>query len=134
MLKAVVDTNVLISGLLGSRTNRKIIEAFRNEQFLLVTSPLLIEEFLRVTSRPRLAAYFSSRERQAVAWFLQTQTHLTIPKQRFQACRDPKDNLLLEVAVASKASIIVTGDQDLLVLHPFRRISILPPAQFLRRL
>lgn len=64
MLKAVVDTNVLISGLLGSRTNRRIIEAFRNEQFLLVTSPLLIEEFLRVTSRPRLAVYFSSRERQ----------------------------------------------------------------------
>ena len=134
MLKAVVDTNVLISGLLGSRTNRKIIEAFRNEQFLLVTSPLLIEEFLRVSSGPRLAVYFSSKERQAIAWFLQTQTHLAIPKQRFQACRDPKDNLLLEVAIAAKASILVTGDQDLLVLHPFRRISILAPAQFLHRL
>ncbi len=133
MLKAVVDTNVLISGLLGSRTNRKIIEAFRDQQFLLVTSPLLIEEFLRVSSRPQLAAYFSSRERQAIAWFLQTQTRLVIPKQRFHACRDPKDDFLLDVAVAAKASIIVTGDQDLLVLHPFRRISILTPAQFLRR-
>lgn len=134
MLKAVVDTNVLISGLLGSRTNRKIIEAFRNEQFLLVAFPLLIEEFLRVTSRPRLVVYFSSRERQAIAWFLQTQAHLVIPKRQFHACRDPKDDLLLDIAVAAKASIIVTGDQDLLVLHPFRRISILAPAQFLRRL
>ena len=134
MLKAVVDTNVLISGLLGSRTNRRVIEAFRDKQFLLVTSPVLIEEFLRVSSRPHLSAYFSSRERQAIAWFLQTQTRLAIPKQRFRACRDPKDNLLLDIAVAARASIIVTGDQDLLVLHPFRRVSILTPAQFLRRL
>ena len=134
MLKAVVDTNVLISGLLGSRTNRRIIEAFRDEEFLLVTSPLLIEEFLRVSSRPRLSVYFSARERQAIAWFLQTQTHLATPKRRFHICRDPKDNLLLEVAVAARASILVTGDQDLLVLHPFRRISILTPAQFLQGL
>lgn len=134
MLKAVVDTNVLISGLLGSRTNRKIIEAFRDQRFLLVTAPLLIEEFLRVTSRPKLAAYFSSKERQAIAWFLQTQTRLVIPKQKFHACRDPKDNLLLDVAASAKGTILVTGDQDLLVLHPFRRISILTPAQFLRRL
>lgn len=134
MIRAVVDTNVLISGLLGSRTNWRVIEAFRNEQFLLVTSPLLIEEFLRVSSRPRLAIYFSAKERQAIAWFLQTQTHVVSPRQHFHACRDPKDDLLLDVAVAAKASVLVTGDQDLLILHPFRRISILSPTQFLKRL
>lgn len=134
MIRAVVDTNVLVSGLLGSKTNRRVIRAFRNRQFLLVTSPLLVEEFLRVSSRPRLAIYFSAKERQAIAWFLQTQTHVVIPRQHFHACRDPKDDFLLDVAVAAKSSVLVTGDQDLLILHPFRRISILPPTQFLKRL
>ncbi len=134
MTSAVVDTNVLISGLLGSTTNRRIVKAFRNKRFLLVTSPFLIEEFLRVSSRPRLALYFSARERQAIAWFLQTQTRLVIPKRRLHACRDPKDNVLLEAAVAGGANVLVTGDKDLLVLHPFRRISILTPAQFIARL
>ncbi|WP_459868116.1 putative toxin-antitoxin system toxin component, PIN family [Endothiovibrio diazotrophicus] len=46
-------------------------------------------------------------------------------------CRDPKDNKFLELAVAGGASALITGDQDLLALHPFRGIPILAPADFL---
>lgn len=134
MLSAVVDTNVLISGLLGGRATRPILEAFRGQKFLLITSPLLIEEFLRVASRPLLEPYISARERQAIAWYLQTQARLVIPRSRITACRDPKDNIFLEAAVAGRVDAVVTRDQDLLVLHPFRRIPILTPSQFLRQI
>ena len=46
-------------------------------------------------------------------------------------CRDPKDNKFLELAASGKASHIVTGNSDLLVLHPFREIAIVNPQAFL---
>ena len=46
-------------------------------------------------------------------------------------CRDLADNKYLELALAAKAIAIVSGDQDLLALHPWRGIAILPPAEYL---
>ena len=46
-------------------------------------------------------------------------------------CRDPKDNKFLESALSGKGSHIITGDSDLLVLHPFRGIAIVNPNSFL---
>ena len=134
MLSAVVDTNVLVSGLLRGRATRPILEAFRDQKFRLIVSPFLIEEFLRVTSRPFLQPYISTRERQAITWYLQTQACLVIPRSRITTCRDPKDNIFLEAAVTGRADAIVTRDQDLLILHPFRHIAILTPRQFLQQI
>ena len=50
--------------------------------------------------------------------------------RQVRACRDPNDDALLEVAVNGQAHCLVTGDKDLLVLHPYLRIPILTPAQF----
>jgi uncharacterized protein len=50
---------------------------------------------------------------------------------RIQACRDPKDDKFLELAVSGHGTHIVTGDSDLLALNPFRGIAILPPHRFL---
>lgn len=51
--------------------------------------------------------------------------------QTIKECRDPKDDTILEVAINGKATHIITGDQDLLELHPFRGVAILTPTQFL---
>jgi predicted nucleic acid-binding protein len=48
-------------------------------------------------------------------------------------CRDAKDNKVLELALAAKASVIVASDADLLVLHPFRGIAIVTPGDYVRR-
>ena len=53
--------------------------------------------------------------------------------QRIHACRDPKDDKFLDVALTGEAQLIVTGDQDLLALHPFHGIEILTPTAFLQR-
>lgn len=50
-----------------------------------------------------------------------------------RACRDAKDNKYLELALAAQADAIISGDEDLLVLHPWRGIPILRPAEFLRQ-
>jgi len=54
------------------------------------------------------------------------------PSKRFvtetiQACRDPQDDKFLEIATNGRATYVITGDPDLLVLHPFREISIIAP-------
>ncbi len=53
------------------------------------------------------------------------------PKIEITESRDPKDNKFLELAVAGNADCIVTGDNDLLELHPFRNIRIITPKEFL---
>lgn len=53
------------------------------------------------------------------------------PELRISVCRHPKDNKFLELAIAGNADCIVTGDKDLLVLHPFRGIKIISPSDFL---
>lgn len=59
------------------------------------------------------------------------EAELKDPTEKIRICRDPKDNKYLELAVSSDANFIISGDKDLLVLHPFRKISILTPDQFL---
>jgi predicted nucleic acid-binding protein len=50
-----------------------------------------------------------------------------------QICRDPKDDKFPDVAIDGRADLIVTGDTDLLVLHPFEGIGIVTPAAYLAR-
>lgn len=59
---------------------------------------------------------------------------LFAPTRRITACRDSNDNMVLEAAVAGSADVIVSGDEDLLVLHPFEGIDIIGPAAFIRRI
>lgn len=56
---------------------------------------------------------------------------LVTPTLSISACRDPDDNRVLECALSGGASCIVTGDADLLTLHPFQGIRIITPRQFL---
>jgi uncharacterized protein len=51
--------------------------------------------------------------------------------QRVELCRDPRDDKFLELALAGWADFLLTGDADLLTLHPFRGTAILTPAAYL---
>jgi predicted nucleic acid-binding protein len=52
--------------------------------------------------------------------------------ETISTCRDPNDNHILELAVSGKADVIVTGDTDILVLHPFQGIAVLNPQGYLK--
>jgi len=128
MIRAVVDTNVLVSALIGKGPSNKIFKAFRENRFILVISGELLAELVEVLERPIFG--LSVSERNELVGLLGRKAEIVNSTQRIDDCRDPKDNIVLECAVAGDARHIVTGDKDLLCLHPYHGISITKPAEF----
>jgi len=89
------------------------------------------QEILSVLSRPQIAAVTSPSFRDGLPKMLARAELVTI-KKRIIACRDPKDDKFLELAVNGHADLIVSGDADLLALNPFREIPIVTPAAFVQ--
>lgn len=129
--KLVVDTNCWISRLLlpGASAAQAVDHA------LAWGIPLVSEETLaelsNVLSRPKFDRYVSPADRQQFLRLLGGVVRVITITQRIAACRDPDDDRFLDVALNGGAEIILTGDRDLLALHPFHGIRILNPADFL---
>ena len=90
-----------------------------------------LEELSEVLQRRRFERYLTAEEREEFLRALIAEATLVEPDLTLDACRDPKDNKFLELAVSGSARYLVTGDQDLLVLNPFRDVAIVTPHQFL---
>jgi putative PIN family toxin of toxin-antitoxin system len=127
----VLDTNTLVSRLLmpGGTAARAVDHA------LALGVPLVsddtLAELAEVLSRPRFDRYVSLAERQRFVALLGGVARRVAITHRVQACRDPRDDKFLHVALNGEAEAIVTGDSDLLVLDPFHGVRILSPAAFL---
>jgi putative PIN family toxin of toxin-antitoxin system len=131
--RLVIDTNVYVSFFIRSNSGagRAVTKAW--QQATTLVSLETWRELRLVLSRPRFARYvrpgllnpFLSQ-----VWKVAEQIPIL---SSIRACRDPKDDKFLEVAVHGRADAIVTGDKDLLALHPFRGIAILTPAEYLQR-
>lgn len=129
-LRVVCDTNTLISYLLlpNSVSSSAVRKAF--ERGVLLVSESTLNELADVLARPKFDRYISVEDRQAFFRLFSRMYERVNIVYPVNACRDPKDNQFLEVAVNGGASIIISGDAYLLVLHPFQGISILTAAQF----
>lgn len=130
-MRAVFDTNVLVSALLFEHSTpaQAFFSAMTQGEFLISSS--LVDEISRVVYRPKFDRYITDSQREDfLISLVQTGTLIEVT-ETINACRDPKDNMILELAVSGKAEVIVTGDSDLLVLHPFREIAIFNPQTFL---
>ena len=101
------------------------------ENGILVHSQETFSEFVEVFTRPKFDKYISLEDRLNAISRVELISQLVIVSEPVIACRDPKDDKFLALALAIKADCIVTGDQDLLVLHPFKKIPILTPGDFL---
>ncbi len=128
----VFDTNTLISSaLIKNSTNSQAID----KAILLGTiafSQSTFEEFTEVLFRKKFDKYFSGDdERWILVDRLEANSKLFTPDLIIKDCRDPKDNKFLELAISASAACIITGDKDLLVLHPFKRIPILNAVDFI---
>ena len=130
-LRCVFDTNTVVSAALfeGSVPEQAIFVALRIATVLM--SRELVNELNDVLSRPRFDRYANRERREEFLQDLVRQGELVAITERIQACRDPDDDKILELAVNGRADYIVTGDDDLLVMNPFRRIAIVTPAEFL---
>jgi len=121
----------LVSALLfaHSKPGRAFRHALQGGRLLLSAST--IEELAEVLQRPKFEHYVTVAEREEFLAALVERAILVETTEEVRACRDAKDDKFLEVAVSGGASFIITGDDDLLVLHPFRNIAIVTPTEFL---
>jgi uncharacterized protein len=131
--RVVVDTNALISRLLlpGSDPGQVVREAVAEAQ--LLASDDTIIELADVLAREKFDPYTTVEERQEFLRLFDRIAERVPIVHIVRACRDPKDDKFLELAVNGEAQLIITGDADLLALHPFRGIHILTPASYLIR-
>jgi uncharacterized protein len=130
-LRVVLNTNALVSRLLmpNSIPARAVRLAVAEDRILASDATLM--ELAEVLSRPKFDPYVTIEERQAFLRLLGRIVERVSVVHVVRACRDPRDDKFLELAVNGAAGMIITGDSDLLALHPFRNITIISPAAFL---
>lgn len=128
-IKIVVDTNLMVSFLIGKRM-QKLKDKLTDLSIKLILTDQLINELKLVTSRPKFRKYFA---RQDVNEFIDlisiiglTYQIQDIPK----VCRDPKDNFLLSLCHIGNAAYLVTGDNDLLDLVEYKGTKIIKATEF----
>lgn len=130
-MRLVFDTNVLISALLlPVSVPRRALDRALGSGRVLLSLPVL-GELNGVLARKRFRTYVDDEDVRRFLGALVRETDWVEVTTKITDCRDPKDNKFLELAVDGGASHVVTGDRDLLILHPFHGIAILSPAAFL---
>lgn len=132
MIKNIIlDTNTILSATLTPKSisYQAIKKAYLH--FQIVLSIHIWEELQDVFSRKKFDKYLPEESRLLFLTSLKQNAIFIEPTETITDCRDPKDNKFLELAVASDAQFIVTGDEDLLVLNPYRGTTILKSGDFL---
>ncbi|MFM5980547.1 MAG: putative toxin-antitoxin system toxin component, PIN family [Sphaerospermopsis kisseleviana] len=129
--KYVLDTNIIVSALLFKKSQpRQALDKARYQGNILM-SEAIWQEIIEVLSRPKFEKYVTVIEREFfVHWLAESLNFIEI-RDTIVACRDAKDDKFLELAVNGNAELIVSGDEDLLILNPFQEIAIVTVRQFL---
>jgi len=130
-VRAVIDTNVAVSAVLLSRSISRQAFDFVVSHAQLLMSEETLSELDEVFCRPKFNRYVSEKLRLEFFAALVREAEFIHVTEVITGCRDKKDNKFLELAISGKASYIITGDNDLLVLNPFRGVMISSPADFL---
>jgi putative PIN family toxin of toxin-antitoxin system len=127
----IFDASTVVGAALkaDSVPERALLRAEETDVFAL--SAAVDSEIAAVLDRPKFAAVLSPDRRGRILDILRGEAIWFDPVLRIVECRDPKDDKYLELALAAGADIIVSSDNDLLVLHPWRGVRILRPANYL---
>lgn len=131
-MKVVLDTNVLVSGILFSGAPSEILKAWRGGDIEFVLSSEIIYEYLRVSKI--LAGRSPDVQISPILSLIITESEIveSLPLPH-QVCEDPDDDKFLACAVASGSRVIVSGDKHLLKLSGYRGIVVLTPRAFIER-
>ncbi|PJB32172.1 MAG: putative toxin-antitoxin system toxin component, PIN family [Deltaproteobacteria bacterium CG_4_9_14_3_um_filter_65_9] len=124
MAKIVIDANVLISAAYGGVPLDAVSRAFSTGEVFL--SPSVIEE-IDATIRRLSSKIGEEKTGYLLTLWKRFQSHCTIllPREKAAICRDPKDDAYLHLCIAARADFLVTGDKDLLAVHP-GSVAVLP--------
>lgn len=131
-MRVVLDTNVFISAILGGRLG-VIVDEWKAGKFTLIITDAIAREYLDVINRPK----FKIPQNEIMAatdYLLQTAEFVTPQEQIHVIVADLTDNKFLEAAVAGKVNFIVSGDNHLLELKSFKKITVITAREFITRL
>lgn len=131
-MRFVFDTSVLVSALLLPHSKpRQALDLALERGKVLVGFAVLAEVF-EVLNRKRFRRYIDEEDVRSFLAALTRESEYVEVDEHITACRDPKDDKFLELAMSGHANYIISGDSDLLALNPFRGILITPPHTFLK--
>jgi len=131
--RVVADTNVLVSQLILPRSVPA--QAMRKAELegRLLLSEATMYELADVLARPKFDPYVTRENRKSFIQRLGQIAQFVPIIQLVRECRDPRDDKFLEVALNGSADVIITGDEDLLKMHPRRGVAVMSPSGYLTR-
>ena len=134
-LRAVLDTNVIVSGVITPNgPPGQIITALREERFILIGSVAIASEVLDVLQRPKIQRKYPVADKlpEILALILGRQATIVAGEVLVASLSDPDDEAILATAVEGSADYLVTGDKtDLLILEEYQGTQVVTPVQFL---
>lgn len=133
MIRAVLDTNVLVSGIIAPRgAPRRVLEAWLAGRFTLVTSEAVIGEVARVLRYPRIRDRYHLTEGDVVAVVdaLLSDADVVAGLYEVRRSADPADDVFLACALEGRAEYVVSGDRHLLEIGSYHGVLIITPRQF----
>ena len=136
-MQAVLDTNVVVSGLIWKTSPRQVLDAARDRRLTLYTSSVLLDELAEVLSRAHLAPIIAANRSSAELLMRQYAmlARVVTPAQINRVvAKDIDDDAVLACALAAQADWIVSGDAHLLNLKHYQGMRIIDAAQALRAL
>jgi len=136
-VRAVIDTNVLLSGLIWRGAPHLLLEQVRAGTLILISSPVLLAELAGIIARPKfhsVLARSNTHPDQMLAEIRSLAETVEPPPLPVPVSRDPDDDAVLALAAAAQPDLIISGDTDLLALGAYADIPIVSPADALRRL
>ncbi|MBO7441596.1 MAG: putative toxin-antitoxin system toxin component, PIN family [Bacteroidales bacterium] len=129
-MRIVIDTNVLISGIIFGGKPSKIIELLFGKKISVFASPEMVDEYKRIYGE--LGERYAKRTHNELNEIINSMNILP-SHSHIEACRDPDDNKFIECAIDNRCIYIVSGDKDLLVLEQYEDIGILTVSEFLEQ-
>ncbi|HLG24754.1 MAG TPA: putative toxin-antitoxin system toxin component, PIN family [Candidatus Nanoarchaeia archaeon] len=132
-MRVTLDTNSLISATFWYGDSFRIVSMAEDKKISLVLSEEIIKEFSSVLSYEEIKKKIQAKnlEIKRTVAKIATMSLIVKPKQKFDDCSDPKDNMVLDCAYEGKVDYMVTNDKHLLKLENFKGIRIVTPAEFL---
>jgi putative PIN family toxin of toxin-antitoxin system len=131
-MRIVLDTNVLVSALVGEGKPAKLIQKILEGRVDLLTSKPLLDEFTDVMARPKFLKYVGEQELKGFLQLIVGASFVVDVSSKLNVIADKGDNLILGTAYDGKAEYIISGDKHLLKLKSFKGIKIITVAQALR--
>jgi len=128
-MKVILDTNIIVSGILFGGVPRKILECAHRQFFTMIITHDILSEYYEVIER--VSKKYNVKQAISILESIINKAELSFSITLAEpVCTDPDDDIFFAAAKAAKVKIIVSGDKHLKAASGWSGIKVLSPAQF----